>query len=481
MKVTRPTWLFDREAEWERLVRFDDPTRVGSRLGVVLGRRRQGKTALLEAFAEASGGFYWQAVEESSAQNLRDFSIAWHAHIGASSTAVFPDWSAAIAALFGEQSPGLAVIDEFGYLLGVAPEVASLLQARLTPRAQRTGHTRLILCGSAFSQMKAMLSGTAALRGRVEVELVIGPFDYRTAAAYWQLSDNVDAAFQTHALVGGAPAHLVLAGGRPTGGNVERWMIERLFDPTSPLFREGRVVVTEDPSLNDRALYWGLLSALAEGGRRKADLAQALDRTPTSLAFPMRVLIEGGWAEAEPDPFHPNRSILRLTEPIIRTYRLLIQPEERRLVRGDATRVARDARPIIARQINGPHLEWMAAEWALRFAGEDSVGGSPRYVTSGNLADRGASHQLDLVAVERAANGGDRIHAIGEVKAGQTRVGVGELERLDGIVPLLKARAAKSVQRILVSRSGFTTELERAAARRHDITLVDLHRLYHGT
>ena len=454
-------------------------TRGGSRLGIAYGRRRQGKTALLEAFAESTGGFYWQALEETSAQNLRDFSAAWNAFRGLAEGQEFASWSSAIASLFDQKSETLVILDEFGYLLDVAPEVPSLMQAQLTPRAQRNGQTRVILCGSAFSQMRGLLSGGAPLRGRAELELVVQPFDFRTAAAYWNLDGNVDAAFQLHALLGGTPAYLALARTGPKAGNVEKWMIEHLLDPASPLFREGRIVVTEDPTLADRALYWGILAALAEGKSRRSDLAVALGRAPTSLGFPTKVLTDGGWVDEQPDPFHPNRSTLHINDPIIRFYRLVIEPEQRRLTRGDAARVARDARSMIARQIFGPHLEWMAAEWALRFASEATLGGSARVVAPGVLEANG-KHQLDLVALERAPDGGDRIHAIGEVKAGREAVGVAQVERLDAIAAKLGKRAAPTVHRLLVSRAGFTLGLHRLAATRSDIQLIDLDRLYNG-
>ena len=479
MRVDRPGRLFDRDREWALLERFWDQERAGARLGIAYGRRRQGKTALLEAFAESTGGFYWQALEETSAQNLRDFSAAWNTFRGSTEGQEFPSWSAAIASLFDRRTDTLVVLDEFGYLLDAAPEVPSLIQARLTPRSQREGRTRIVLCGSAFSQMRGLLSGGAPLRGRAELELVIQPFDFRTAAAYWKLDGNLDAAFQLHALVGGTPAYLALTRVAPTSGNVEKWMIEHLLDPASPLFREGRIVVAEDPTLADRALYWGILAALAEGKSRRADLAEALGRPATSIGFPTKVLTEGGWVDEQPDPFHPNRTTLHINDPIIRFYRLVIEPEQRRLTRGEAGRVARDARPIIARQIYGPHLEWMAAEWALSFASEATMGGSPRLVAPGVLQSNG-KHQVDLVAVERALGGGDRIHAIGEVKAGREALGVAEVARLDDIVGKLGARAAPSVQRLLVSRSGFTQGLHRVAATRGDIQLVDLHRLYNG-
>jgi hypothetical protein len=122
----------------------------------------------------------------------------------------------------------------------------------------------------------------------------------------------------------------------------------------------------------------------------------------------------------------------------------------------------------------------MAAEWALRFASEASLGGSPRLVAHGLLSHRGTTHQIDIVAVERGPQGGDRIHAIGESKAGKTPVGIGELARLDDLVALLGKRAAPDVKRLLVARSGFTSELARLAVCRHDVELVDLHRLYDG-
>jgi uncharacterized protein len=107
------------------------------------------------------------------------------------------------------------------------------------------------------------------------------------------------------------------------------------------------------------------------------------------------------------------------------------------------------------------------------------MGGSPRLVAPGVLLSNG-KHQVDLVAVERAPSGGDQIHAIGEVKAGKEAVGVAEVERLDEIAGRLGKRAAPNVQRLLVSRSGFTLNLHRLAATRNDIQLIDLQRLYHS-
>ena len=74
------------------------------------------------------------------------------------------------------------------------------------------------------------------------------------------------------------------------------------------------------------------------------------------------------------------------------------------------------------------------------------------------------------------------IAAIGEVKSGEERVGLVELDRLDAAVSMLASQgSADGVKRLLVSRRGFTRELERRGRQRSEVELVDLTRLYGGS
>jgi hypothetical protein len=50
----KPPHLFDRDAEWTGLVSFAADARPGATLGVVSGRRRQGKSYLLQGLAKAT-------------------------------------------------------------------------------------------------------------------------------------------------------------------------------------------------------------------------------------------------------------------------------------------------------------------------------------------------------------------------------------------------------------------------------------------
>ena len=493
MMWPKPSEIHARDHEWERLTDFVASPGNGTRLGIVYGRRRQGKTTLLEELCRVSGGFYWQAREQESAQNLASLEQAWGHYRGPGGPSRFASWSEALTTLAcagREQKSGLpVVIDEVGYLLARDQSLASELQAVLSPRgpAAREGGTRLILCGSALGQMRSLLDPEAPLRGRAGLELIVQPFDYRTSAGFWGLSSNADAAFRLHAIVGGTPAYIDLAGGyRPEDGDIDRWVINRILDPASALFREGRLAVAEDQQLRDGQLYWGMLTAIAGGANRWSELSTALGGRAGTLSHALDVLIDAGWIERHHDPLRARRSWFEITEPIVRFHQLVLEQFAGRLRRpGSAATVWEDARSIVRSQIYAPHLESIARSWIRNFASQDSIGGVVDEVESTEIVNTG---QLDLVAVERGAKGNRKIIAVGEVKSGIEPVGIGELERLDeAIVKLGSARSltvrrmiAVPPKRILVSRAGFTVELHRAASRRGNVELVDLIRLYGG-
>ncbi|HUR02306.1 MAG TPA: ATP-binding protein, partial [Nonomuraea sp.] len=102
--IRKPERVFGREREWQGLVRFVSggdraAPLAGAALGVVSGRRRQGKSFLLQALAEATGGMYFAATEATEAESLRLFADALVRHTREIPDAPFRDWNDAIAHL----------------------------------------------------------------------------------------------------------------------------------------------------------------------------------------------------------------------------------------------------------------------------------------------------------------------------------------------------------------------------------------------
>src|ERR1700689_164902 len=189
----KPDALFDRAAEWMDLAAFAGDERPGATLGVVSGRRRQGKTFLLRALCQATGGFYFAAGEAADGESLRRAGSDLAAHLGAPAPLDFGNWREGADALLalGRDRPVPVVIDEFPYLVRANASLPLIIQNAFGPlRAQREqSQTRLLLCGSALSFMGGLLAGNAPLRGRAGLELVVPTLDYLRAAEFWNISD----------------------------------------------------------------------------------------------------------------------------------------------------------------------------------------------------------------------------------------------------------------------------------------------------
>src|SRR5260370_2554904 len=186
--MEKPADMFDRDFEWIQLGLFAHDVRPGATLGVIYGRRRQGKTFLLRALCQATGGFYFAADEAADGESLRWVGSALSTHLGTPAPLRFADWHEVADALLGlgRDSPVPVVIDEFPYLARANPSLPSIIQNAFGPlRAERKrSRTLLLLCGSALSFMGRLLAGSAPMRGRAGLELIVPTLHYRLAAQF---------------------------------------------------------------------------------------------------------------------------------------------------------------------------------------------------------------------------------------------------------------------------------------------------------
>jgi AAA+ ATPase superfamily predicted ATPase len=487
--VNKPPMLYDRAVEWRELSEFVVAPQQGATLGLVYGRRRQGKTLMLELLAEAHGGFMFTGLQQSNTQNLHDLADAYARFAGVPG-ATFVGWREAIDALLriGERRdrPIPVVLDEFPFLLESERSLTSILQTALSPRgrARRNSTARLILCGSALTTMRGLLGGSAPLRGRSALELMVHPFGFRAAAGFWGLERDPDLAFRVHALVGGTPAYREMCVDAPDGSrDFDAWVVRRLLNPASAMFREGNILLHEQPEVGDPTLYYSVLAAISRGAHRRGEIATALGRKDSALTYPLVMLEHTLLIERLEDALRERRPVYRIAEPAIRFQQLVIRPAEARLVRHAAEQVWADSADTVNSLIYGPHLEDLARDWCLSHADPATIGGRPSRAQPAVLACRSCrvSHELDVVAVETSPSGADRIIAIGEVKSTNKQVDVNAVRRLEHIRDLLPANRVKEPPALLLfSRSGFTKELHSFAGNRSDIQPIDLPRLYAG-
>ncbi len=487
--MVRPPELFDREREWAELVGFVRQRSAGIRLALVRGRRRQGKSFLLRRLAEATGGFYYQALEQERSQALQSFGMALAEHLGITGTAIaFSSWEDAIALVVQKRaptSPSLVIIDELPYLLAHSPELPSVLQREIDGSKNSARSVGLIVCGSALSVMANLLTGTQALRGRASHDLALRGFDYRTSAAFWQIGDPT-LAFNVHSVVGGTPGYRDLMGGQTPKrmSDFPVWLERGVLNPASALFREDEYLLAEDRSLTDRSLYHAVVGAIAAGNSSQGAIAAALGRESRAVQHPLRALEEAGFVARENDMLRRRRPIYRIADPIVRFHHAVKRPdlarfEDRRF--GDAWE---DARPRFSARVAGPHFEQLARDFTFGHASVETTGGPVAAVGAAivNDAHNRSQHQLDVVAVARTASGATITRAIGEAKHTTRARSVADLDRLERIRLLLVRRdqATVDTKLLVFSARGFDRNLVSAANRRSDVALIDLERMYTG-
>lgn len=478
--IAKPDNIFDRDREWQALARFTQSP--GPQLGVVSGRRRQGKTYLLAGLARQTAGFYFGATEATEAEALRRFGESLASFTNDAVPPNFRNWDEAVTYLVraAETSRKPMVIDEFPYLTQSSPELPSILQRELDRAAFDDRSVSLLLCGSAMSVMGRLLSGNAPLRGRATLELVVRPFDYRLAARYWEIGDPKLAAL-VHAVVGGTPAHRRFVGGDSPAGleDFDDWVRRTVLNPETPLFRDARYVLEEGTGVRDAAIYHSLLAAIATGNRTRGGIGNYVGRKGSDIGHQLNVLEDCGLVRREPDLLHVNRSTYSVAEPLVTFYEAIMKPDWGLLESGFAENVWENRRSAFFSQVIGPHFEELCRTFVMTVP--DLFGSLPGRVGQGTVFDpvTRKQSQIDVVVLAPGQPGDKRrILSLGEAKWGK-RLGHRDLDRLRRARDLLELQGFDTGDTVLAlySANGFEPNLPTEDGRVRTFGLDELYGL----
>src|ERR1022692_1642024 len=180
--------------------------------------------------------------------------------------------------------------------------------------------------------MGKLLAGSAPLRGRAGLELVVPTLDYRLAREFWGIADLRPAGL-TNAIVGGTPAYrreFAQDDAPADATDFDPWVCRTVLNPSRPLFREARYILAEEPD----------------------------------LAHPLGVLHDAGLITHETDAFRKNRSAYRIAEPLLTFYHAIMRPAWGDLERpGRAAQVWRRSRHTFDSSVAGPHFEGICLQW----------------------------------------------------------------------------------------------------------------------
>ena len=176
---------------------------------VMYGRRRIGKTTILQEFSKRHKTIYFSAQEKNDALNLQDFSRIIQEYFDGSFIANFANWEDALNYISRkvQDQRTVLIIDEFPFLAETNPSIKSILQHRID-HDWKERNIFLILCGSSVSFMLNDVMGyKSPLYGRSTGSMEVLPFDYLESAEFFPDYSEEDKII-AYGILGGVPRYL---------------------------------------------------------------------------------------------------------------------------------------------------------------------------------------------------------------------------------------------------------------------------------
>ena len=314
-------------------------------LFVLYGRRRVGKTELLQRFCEDRRAVCFQAAQVREKDNLRAFrdAIADGLKDDLVASVEFPDWDAALlyAASRAETERLVLVLDEFPYLCEANKGLPSILQ-RFWDTKGKHSQLMLVLCGSQVSFMEEeVLAERSPLFGRRTAQRRLQPLSPTDALSFFDTWDFEDA-LTAYAILGGMPAYLSRF---RADLSLEENVIAEALRPEGYLHDEVQFLLKNE--LSNPATYNSILSAIARGERKLGDIALSIGVEGTTANRYLTVLRDLGIVErqipiTDPDPLRSRRGTYHLADRFVAFHGRYVQPNLSLIAAGRGQRVFRE-------------------------------------------------------------------------------------------------------------------------------------------
>ena len=431
---------------------------------VIYGRRRVGKTALVNEFVKDKDAIFFTGVETNDKQNLENFSKCVLEHgMGITADTTFASFQTALEYVFllAENKRMVLVMDEYPYVARASQSLASTLQLLIDKYKDRS-KLFLILCGSSMSYMEDhVLAYKAPLYGRRTAQFKIQPFDFFETCEYFLKFSDMDKAL-AYGIVGGTPQYLLMLN---DGLSIEENIKNTHLNPNSSIYEEPNNLLKQE--VREPAIYNAIISAIASGASKLSEIAGKIGEDTSVCAMYIKNLITLGIVKKEM-PYGEDstrKTIYSVADNMFRFWY--------RFVPGNASVISRGAADLAYRRIDPVLSDYMWAVfeeickqylWKLLLERKCAVDFTDIGRWWGTNPRTRQQVEIDIMGEE------DKDTALfAECKWRNEKV---DMEVLETLVERSKLFHYQKKHYYLFSKSGFTKGCQERAAELGNVTLV---------
>ena len=430
---------------------------------VIYGRRRVGKTALINHFIDNKEAIYFMGVESNEKQNLENFSksiIEYSSGIEAETS--FLSFQAALEYVFklAEKKRLILAIDEYPYVARSSKSLASTLQL-LIDKYKDTSQLMLILCGSSMSYMEdEVLAYKSPLYGRRTAQMKIQPFSFEETCRCFKNFSDEDKAL-AYGIVGGTPQYLLQIDDRLS---IEDNIKNTYLNPISFLYEEPTNLLKQE--VREPAIYTAIITAIAVGASRMSDISNKVGEDSNICANYLKSLINLGIVKKE-TPYGEKtsrKSIYSIEDNMFRFWYRFVPNNNSVIMRGAADIVYRRIEPQLSEYM-GAVFEEICKQylWKLLLEGKCAVNFTDLGRWWGANPKTKSQEEIDIMGTDKDTA------LFAECKWTNEKVDLGVLETLVERSTLFNY---KRTHFYLFAKAGFTKGCIDRANEMGNVTLV---------
>lgn len=441
---------------------------------IVYGRRRVGKTALINEFCKGKPTIFFSALNTTGKENLEALSkaIMTYERPDTESSPEFRSYDAALDELtaLSRENRIVFVIDEHPYLVKAKPAISAMLQHVIDHKWMES-KMYLILCGSSMSFMESQVLGKESpLYGRRTAQFKIEPLDYKETAVF-----HPDLSYEENSLIygitGGVPHYINKLDVRES---IDEALLENLFDRSSYLYEEPANLLKQE--LREPAIYNAIIKAIAEGASRLHDITMKVGEEYSVVSKYLKTLINLGIVKKEtPIAEKPGKKTIYLLADNFFRFWYRFVPNNMSAI--DSGRIAKTYPHAVKQHLSdymGLIFEKMCRDYLLYYAEQLPIELNEIGQWWGTDPKKKKQIQIDIVG--SPIEGKDYI--IGSCKYRNEKIGIDELVLLRDYATVFGK--GSNYYYYIFSKGGFTEGLLQAQER-GEVKLINLEQLYHSS